>query len=115
MREDLRRPLMVRVKVQSSYYLMNNDYFFSVFHTDKCLLYYLITLFQGCQEGMQKPRFRSFKKPKNLKSTKFSFFRFLKQVAQLSQRDRAAGWVSNGQSGRPVSYTHLTLPTILRV
>ena len=22
------------------------------------------------------------------------------QVAQLSQRDRAAGWVSNGQSGR---------------
>ena len=42
------------------------------------------------------------------------------QVAQLSQRDRAAGWVSYGQKCRlelgdkiygPVSYTHLTLPT----
>ena len=57
--------------------------------------------------------------------TRLNGFSYGEQVAQLSQRDRAAGWVSYGQSGKlelgdniyglyrsiSVSYTHLTLPT----
>jgi len=73
------------------------DFLFVKRRPENCLCLTVLRHLSANVIGMERPIDKS-------KTNQFSKLRrlcyILQQVAQLSQKDRAAGWVSFGQSGR---------------